>query len=104
MLGIIGSKGCQINREHSQVELLIPDRVEVAKDGLGPALGLAHLDSDVRVTGAGFILGLQPLRTHDWTRDTNGEQREETEVTSGPNAADLTTLRSLRSSRSTCKM
>lgn len=48
----------QINREHSQVELLIPDRVEVAKDGLRPAFGLSNLDGDVGVAGASFILGL----------------------------------------------
>ena len=63
----------QINREHSQVELLVPDRVEVAEDGLRPALGLPHLDSDIRVAGAGFILGLQALRTPDWKEDKEGE-------------------------------
>lgn len=63
----------QIKREHSQVELLIPDRVEVAEDGLRPALGLSHLDGDVGVAGAGFILGLQALRTHDWREDKDGE-------------------------------
>ena len=57
-MGIILSDGGQINREHSQVELLIPDRVEVAEDGLRPAFGFAHLDGDVRVAGARFILGL----------------------------------------------
>lgn len=48
----------QINRQHSQVELLIPDWIKVAEDGLCPAFGLAHLDGDVRVTGASFVLGL----------------------------------------------
>lgn len=57
-MGIIWSERGQINREHSQVKLLIPDRVEVAEDGLRPAFGLAHLDGDVRVAGASFILGL----------------------------------------------
>ena len=47
-----------MNKEHSQVELLIPHWIEVAEDGLCPALGLAHLDGDVRVAGASFILGL----------------------------------------------
>ncbi len=48
----------QIIREHSQVEFLIPDRVEVAKDGLRPAFGLSHLDSDIGVAGASFVLCL----------------------------------------------
>lgn len=57
-MGIIRSHRREINRQHSQVELLIPNRVEVAEDGLRPAFGFAHLDGDVRVAGAGFILGL----------------------------------------------
>lgn len=43
---------------HSQIKSLLPDRVEVAIDGLGPLFGLSHLDSDVWITGAGLILGL----------------------------------------------
>lgn len=45
------------------MEVLLPDRVEVAVDSLGPLLGLAHLDRDIRVTRAGFILGLKALGT-----------------------------------------
>lgn len=48
----------QIYRENSQVKLLIPDWIEVSKDGLRPAFGLAHLDGYIRVAGARFILGL----------------------------------------------
>lgn len=50
---------------NSQEELLIPDGVQVAKDSLGPALGFAHLHSDVRVARARLILRLQTLSTHD---------------------------------------
>ena len=57
-MGIIWSYGGKINRKHSQIELLIPDRVEVAENGLCPSLRLAHLDGDIWVAGAGFILGL----------------------------------------------
>lgn len=42
----------------SQIKCLLPDRVEVAVDGLGPLFGLSHLDGDIRVTGTSFILGL----------------------------------------------
>lgn len=44
--------------KHSQVELLVPHRVEVAKDGLGPPFGLPHLDRDVGITGTSLVLGL----------------------------------------------
>lgn len=63
-----------MNRQHSQVELLVPHRVEVSEDGLRPALGLAHLDGDVRVAGARFVLGLQTLRAHD-CRQRHEKQR-----------------------------
>lgn len=53
---------------HSQVKCLLPDRVEVAIDGLCPLFGFAHLDSDIRITGAGFILGLQTLSTQHWEK------------------------------------
>lgn len=42
----------------SQVKRLFPDGVEVAIDGLGPLFGLSHLDSDIRITGTSFVLGL----------------------------------------------
>ena len=51
---------------YSQVEVLLPDRVEVAVDGLGPLLGLAHLDRDVGVAGARLVLGLKALSTDHW--------------------------------------
>lgn len=55
---IVWSDTGQIDRKHSQEELLIPDRVEVAEDGLGPAFGLAHLDGDVGVAGTSLVFGL----------------------------------------------
>lgn len=48
---------------HLQIEGLIPDRIEVAVDGLGPLLGFAHLHCYIGITGASFILGLQALGT-----------------------------------------
>lgn len=53
------------NKPDLQAELLLPDRVQVAVDGLGSLLGLPHLDGDVRVAGAGPVLGLETLRTHN---------------------------------------
>lgn len=43
---------------HLQVEGLIPDRIQVAIDGLGSLFGFAHLDSYVGIAGACFIFGL----------------------------------------------
>lgn len=45
------------------MEVLLPDRVEVTVDGLGPLLGLSHLDRDVGITGASLILRLEALGT-----------------------------------------
>lgn len=45
-------------REHSQVEPLVPDWVEVAEDGLRPPFGLSHLDGDIGVAGASFVFRL----------------------------------------------
>ena len=50
-------------RFNSQVKVLLPDGVEVPIDGLGPLLGLAHLDSDVGVAGARLVLCLEALGT-----------------------------------------
>lgn len=47
-----------VKKEYSQEELLVPDWVQVSKDGFRPAFGLAHLNSDIGVTGARFVLGL----------------------------------------------
>lgn len=42
----------------SQIKCLLPDRVEVAIDGLGPLFGLPHLDSNIWIAGASFIFRL----------------------------------------------
>ena len=52
--------------------LLLPDRVEVPVDGLGPLLGLAHLDRDVGVAGARLILGLETLGTNNYKHNIRG--------------------------------
>lgn len=41
-----------------QMKLLLPDRIEVAVDCLGPLFGLTHLDCHVGVTGTGLIFSL----------------------------------------------
>lgn len=64
-----------IQRSDSQEEFLIPDRIEVSKYGLGPALGLPHLHSDIRVTGACLVLGLQALSTHNWVQKTQNNSQ-----------------------------
>lgn len=52
-----------------QMKLLLPDRIEVAVDRLGPLFGFTHLDGHVGVTGAGLIFSLQPLSTDNYNRD-----------------------------------
>lgn len=53
-------------RSHSQVELLLPDWIKVAVNGLSPLPGLAHLDGDIRVAGSSLVLCLKPLCTNHW--------------------------------------
>lgn len=43
------------------MKVLVPDRVEVAINGLGPLLRLSNLDSHIRVTGSCFVLSLKAL-------------------------------------------
>lgn len=57
------------NFGHLQVELLLPDRIEVAINGLGSLLGLAHLNSDIWITGSCLVLCLESLGTHDYRED-----------------------------------
>ena len=45
----------------SQVEFLVPLRIQLFWNGLGPLLRLAHLDSCVRIGRACLILGYQSL-------------------------------------------
>lgn len=51
------------------MELLLPDRVEVAINGLGPLLGLAHLNSDIWITGSCLVLCLKSLGTNNCCSD-----------------------------------
>lgn len=53
-------------RQDSQIECLLPDRVKVAVDGFSSLFGLSHLDGDIWITGASFILGLETLSTQHW--------------------------------------
>ena len=48
---------------HSQVKVFLPDRVEVAVNGLGPLLCLPNLNRYIRVTGACFVFSLKALGT-----------------------------------------
>lgn len=52
-----------------QVELLLPDRIEVAINGLGPLLGLAHLNSDIWIAGSCLVLCLKSLGTNNYRND-----------------------------------
>lgn len=52
-----------------QVELLLPDRIEVAINGLGPLLGLAHLNSDVWIAGSRLVLCLKSLGANNYCND-----------------------------------
>ncbi len=52
-----------------QVELLLPDRIEVAINGLGSLLSLAHLNSDIWITGSCLVLCLKSLGTHNYRSD-----------------------------------
>lgn len=47
------------------MELLLPHGIEVAINGLGPLLGLAHLNGDVRIAGSRLVLRLKSLCTND---------------------------------------
>lgn len=48
-----------------QMEILLPDWVEIAIDSFSPFLCFPNLDSDIRVTGTRLILCLQALGTND---------------------------------------
>lgn len=53
------------------MKLLLPDRIEVAINSLGPLLGFPHLDSHIGVTGTGLIFSLQTLSTNNFNRQTD---------------------------------
>lgn len=52
------------------MELLLPNWIQVPKNGLGTLLGFTHLHSHVRVTGSCLVLGLQALSTHHCNPNT----------------------------------
>lgn len=58
------------------MELLFPDRVQVSIDGLGPLLGLAHLNGNVRIAGSSLVLCLKSLSA-DHCCHNGGEMHEE---------------------------
>lgn len=47
-----------------QMEILLPDRIEIAIDGFSPFFRLSNLDGHIGVTGARLILCLQALGTN----------------------------------------
>ena len=53
-----------------QAEGLVPDRVQIGVDSVGPLLVLPDLQADVWITGTSPVLSLQPLCTHHWTHKT----------------------------------
>lgn len=46
------------------MELLLPNGIEVAVNGLGPLLGLAHLNGDIGIAGSCLVLCLKSLSTN----------------------------------------
>ena len=58
-----------------QMEILLPDRVEIAVDSFSPFLCLSNLDSDIRVTGTRLILCLQALGANNCSRAWRGTAR-----------------------------
>lgn len=61
-----------------QMEILLPDRVEIAVDGFSPFFCLSNLDSDIGVTGTRLILCLQALGTNDCGAARHGTARPST--------------------------
>lgn len=57
------------------MEFLLPDRIEVAVNGLGPLLGLPHLNSDIWITGSRLVLCLKSLCTNDYCNDRQRKKR-----------------------------
>lgn len=51
---------------YSQVELLVPHRVQFLGHGARSLLDLADLHGDVRVAGAALVLGDQALGADHW--------------------------------------
>lgn len=58
-----------------QMEILLPDWVQVAVDSFSPFFCLSNLDSDIRVTGTRLILCLQALGTNDCSTTWHGTAR-----------------------------
>lgn len=59
------------------MELLLPNRIQVSKNGLGTLLVLPNLHSHIRVTGSCLVLGLQALGTHHCNPDTHRRRLQE---------------------------
>lgn len=50
---------------YSQMEVLVPHRIQIAIDSLSSLFGLPDLDGDIGVTGACFVLRLETLGTQN---------------------------------------
>lgn len=61
--------------KYLQVELFIPDGIQVPKYCFCSLLCLADLDCHVWVTGPRFVLGLQTLRTDHYGEKGEGSEK-----------------------------
>lgn len=63
-----------------QMEILLPDWVEIAVDSFSPFFCLSNLNSDIRVTGTCLILCLQALGTDHCSTAQHGRENKQREV------------------------
>lgn len=63
-----------------QMEILLPDWVEIAVDSFSPFFCLSNLNSDIGVTGTCLILCLQALGTDHCSTAQHGRENREKSV------------------------
>lgn len=63
-----------------QMEIFLPDGVEIAVDSFSPFFCLSNLDSDIGVTGTCLILCLQTLGTDHCSTSQHGRKNRQREV------------------------
>lgn len=56
---------------YSQMEVFVPDRIEVPINSLCSLFGFANLNGDIRVTRTCFVFSLQALSTHHCWEETH---------------------------------
>lgn len=61
----VGAAAKARRRRYLQVELLVPDGVQLLRHGAGPLLHLTDLDSDVRIGRAALVFRNKALSADD---------------------------------------